>query len=48
VPPAIDKIAGDRAPHDAKPDHSNRLVHEGSLLPARSDLPMAAARTLRN
>ncbi len=31
APFTIDKVAGDRASHDAEPDDSNDLVHESSL-----------------
>ena len=30
-PSALDKVAGDRASHDAKPDDSNGLVHANSF-----------------
>ncbi len=32
APFTIDKVAGDRASHDAKPDDSNGLVHESPFL----------------
>ena len=36
-PSALDKVAGDGAAHDAKPDDSNSLVHANSFLPAEFD-----------
>jgi hypothetical protein len=37
APPAIDKVARDRASHDAKPDYPNGLVHESSFPPVEFD-----------
>ena len=37
APPAIDKVAGDRPAHDAKPDDSNSLVHAVRSLPVEFD-----------
>jgi len=36
-PSALDKVAGDRAAHDAKPDNANGLVHASSLPPVEFD-----------
>jgi hypothetical protein len=36
-PSALDKVAGDRAAHDAKPDDANGLVHASSLPPVEFD-----------